>query len=290
MALSSSSTEVQGNSGRLNMSATGLFHDTDYVVVGRSVACDAPLANSNRMFRANFTSDSNGDASLTKAITLVNVQVTSIWITAPGPHGPDVCSNAFNFEKWKGILGTHGQGALGIWDKEHVLSVVERRPHSSARVSVVFQGGNGSDQFSVVGSSAACGQSAGQGYLNIALENVQVSSYTAKTVPLSQAQLDALKSFRIRNVTEGTQVGCAPLSIIAILIGAVITVGLRVVLGLTFAIATVAAWAGPVAAVDGADLRGLAMGRRPVPADWESSRRGRGRCSSRSLASSRTRP
>lgn len=210
---------VQSNSGRLNMSATGLFHNTDYVVVGRSVACDAPLANSNRMFRANFTSDSNGDASLTKAITLANVQVTSIWITAPGPHGPDVCSNAFNFEKWKGILGTHGQGALGIWDKEHVLSVVERRPHSSARVSVVFQGGNGSDQFSVVGSSTACGQPAGQGYLNIALENVQVSSYTAKTVPLSQAQLDALKSLRIRNVTEGTQVGCAPLSIIAILIG-----------------------------------------------------------------------
>jgi hypothetical protein len=52
-----------------------------------------------------------------------------------------------------------------------------------------------------------------------ALENVQVTSFATKTVAMTQKQLDGLRSVRVRNVTEGVNVGCSPLGIIAILIG-----------------------------------------------------------------------
>ena len=225
--------KTQGNTSRLSVAAVGLMASHEYFVIGRSIDCNGTPSSTNRSFRVRLMSNANGDIFVTQVVSLKNVTISSYWISPTDGSEPAHCGISHNFETLNVATGdVNGDGALGVTGRElgHAWGVVEKRPHHWARVSVIFDGGSGSDTFKVIGSARPCGQTSpsSQNFFSIrfgslnppmGFEDVHVGKYRVKTIDMSQNRIDGLRSLRTRNVTQGKEVGCGPLSIIAVLIG-----------------------------------------------------------------------
>jgi hypothetical protein len=208
------------NAGLLRLRAS-----EEYFVIGRSIPCDGQPRAANRMFRVTGMTSAGGVLNFSRSVAIAG-RVNSIWLGRTDGFGPTVCSLTINFTKLDVAAGDiDGDGALGLVKTGpgtlSAIAIVAKRPGGEARVSLTLDGLAGGDSYMVQGVGAACGHGVNpsQRYFSFVLKDVYVTSFKSRTVDLTQDELDALRSVRIRNTTDGTKWGCVPLSIIAILVG-----------------------------------------------------------------------
>ena len=96
-----------------------------------------------------------------------------------------------------------------------MMGLVERRPNGRARVSIVVDPQDPSGDIYVVSlANKACGQTPTK-TIKIQLDG---AGYSVHDIHMNQGSLNALRSIRIRNVNEGVNMGCAPLSVLIALL------------------------------------------------------------------------
>ena len=185
--------------------------DEKYHITGRTIGCSGTPKAANRVFRIERMTDADGGLFF-RASPNLGAMVRSIWIGRVDQPGSTVCSMSSNYARLAYAAGgdANGDGAIGGTD--FALILVEKRPDSRARVSVVFDDTSGSESIKVRGVNRACGKKPTNSFFD-----VFVTDFKSKTVDMSQAELNSLRSVRYRE--SDLSFGCAPLSIIAILIG-----------------------------------------------------------------------
>jgi hypothetical protein len=92
-----------------------------------------------------------------------------------------------------------------------LMGLIERRPNSNARVSIVVDPSDPTgDIYAVSLANRACGHAPTKTF-KIQLDS---AGYSVHDIHMNQGSLNALRSVRLRNVTDGVNMGCAPLSIL----------------------------------------------------------------------------
>ena len=208
----------------VNAGVLGLLGSHEYALVGRSIGCGGEPSSANRAFRVTAMTNSAGVLNFSRAVSIAG-RVRSIWLRPTDGSQPTVCALSLNFERLEVAAGdVNGDGALGLVKTGPgtlaAIVLVQRRPHGEARVSLMFDGLSGGDNYAVQGVGTACGHSfnPSQRYFSYVLKDVLISSFRSRTVDLTQNELDALRSVRIKNTTDGTKWACIPLRIIGILV------------------------------------------------------------------------
>lgn len=211
--------KVDADSGRLNALLVGLVPFEEYSIIGRSIGCDGSPAKSNRVFRTNRLSDEDGAVSASsRAITMKDAIVTSVWIGRTGGGDAPLCRGSVKFETvFVGAGEIDGDGAVGAIMAEwgSAIALVEKRPNNEARVSIVVDPSDSSgNTIYVRGVNQPCGSAAPRTAWYAKFDGIDGSStdgFKSKIVSMTQEQLDALQSFRVRDLTEGTNLGCTTL-------------------------------------------------------------------------------
>ena len=212
---------VDPGSGRVRALVSGLLASQEYFIAGRSIGCTGNPSQSNRVFRLTATTDAEGDLWVDRSVVLKDVMVSSIWIGRTDAGASGSCRTSINFETRNVATGdVNGDGAAGVVDgtSNTLMGLVEMRSSGQARLSVVIDphdqtGGT----YVVTFANRACGKTPTKAF-TLKLENVLVSSFMSKTVDMTQDQLDGLRSVRFRNTADGTDFGCAPLSVLIALL------------------------------------------------------------------------
>jgi hypothetical protein len=205
----------------VNAGVLGLMSSAEYFFTGRSISCDGQPSASNRVFRLSVTTDSEGTFFVRRSIALNDI-VRSMWLVPADGSQPPACAISLNFEEIKSTF--QADVALGFMYHQNIdrlaLAVVEKMPNDEARASIIVTGLQVGDTYRIQGVGANCGHSVGPGerYYAYELKNVQVTSFKSKTVPLTQDEIDSLRSVRIKDTTDGTKWGCVPLNIIGMLV------------------------------------------------------------------------
>ncbi len=197
----------------------------------RSIDCDGTPAPDNRLYRTTAMTDENGAFVITRALSSsINFDaLKSFWITF-GDDDPE-CANALNFEKYSPTVhGPDSDGGLGVVMKsggdhvtlENFMAVVEDRPAGGARVSVAlgdFDGDSDVDgrDYLVSVSPQPCSVSSGSSTASFSVNDVVGVAFKAKAIDLSQAELDSLRSVRVKDKAL-SEVVCTPLSLMALLL------------------------------------------------------------------------
>jgi len=205
---------IDGNGGRLTLSAAGLLASQEYFVIGRSVDCSGPATKATRVFKLRFVSDAHGYGRVGPKAMFLNANISSIMFRTEDAT-PFSCVNARAFEVATGDV--NGDGALGIMDgtSNTLMGLVERRPNGNARVSIVVDPNDPTgDTYGLSLANRACGDAPTKTF-KIQLD---AAGYSVHDIHINQGSLNALRSIRLRNATAGTDLGCAPLSVLVALL------------------------------------------------------------------------
>jgi hypothetical protein len=191
-----------------------------YALVGRTITCAGTPSLANRAFRAVDVADAQGDVRIARSIDVARRPVRSLWVRPTDGSGPWACANGVPFEKLNVAAGdVNGDGAIGIISRPELgaLAAVEKLPNGQARLSIVVDPHDAGDIYVVTVANRACGVTPTK-YFQVEFSDVLISGFASNVVEMTQAQLDALRSVRVRNMTDGVMIGCAPLGIIGVLI------------------------------------------------------------------------
>lgn len=179
----------------------------------RSIGCNGTPSAGNRVFRVQVMTDANGAiyerGSLSPSINFDAVK--SVWVNGGS------CVRAEHFER-VATGDVNGDGALGIMaDKATPKLIVAVRSTSNAQalVTVVIDGKNANEEFSVRGSNKSCGRPspASSWYVPDMDSDQSGMAFESTTVSLTKEQTGTLASVRLRSLTTGKS-WCAPLGII----------------------------------------------------------------------------
>jgi hypothetical protein len=210
---------TQGSHPRLTARVVGLFNYVDINIVGRSIGCGGKPSTTSRVFGVHAAADGNGavsyDAALSSAIVFEKVK--SVWIDW---GDGSACALSFNFEEIRVATGdVNGDGALGLvkTGAGTMTLLLERRPNDKARLSIVFNGLNGNDTYRIRLVNNKCGTPPTASYVSWTLQDVLISGFKSKTVPLSQGHLDKIRSVRVTNLSNGNT-WCGPVSVLVALL------------------------------------------------------------------------
>jgi hypothetical protein len=207
----------------VNAGFVGLLASHEYFLTGRSIGCGGHPSASNLLFSLGGMSTAQGGFTANGDIGSPGspLGLKSLWLGPKDRSQPPACAPVVNFERLTISLGDvngDGDGAVGLMDgSSNTIMLVERRGHGRARVSIVVNGLNGNDTLVVRGVDTACGTPAHHSYISTKLSDIFISSFRSTRVSLTQKHLDALRSFRIRGLSQGP-LGCGPLQIIGVLI------------------------------------------------------------------------
>ena len=204
----------------VNAGVLGLMGSTEYELRGSSQDCSHPSTMSNRVFRIRAMTNADGVLWLRRSPSLSS-PVHSVWLGFSTGWDPLVCSISFNFDRMVAGGDINGDGALGFYRDRSTgkdsLVLVEKRPNARARTTVVISSLITSYDYAKF-VSHVCGHKEGSSFFTVGLDNGTTAEFKSKTIDLTQSELDATRSVRVRD-SEGGKWGCVPLSIIAILIG-----------------------------------------------------------------------
>ena len=209
-----------GDSPRLNVGLVGLLPHIEFTIVGRSIGCNGTPSSSNRAFRLEATADAHGDWVATGILAeWSRTDVRSVWINWGDGA---VCQFSLNFEEIKTNLTPDYNGDAGLaLTKEGtgtLVFLIERRPNDRARLSIVVFGQGGNDEVRIRLVNRPCGTTPTNTLVSYKLTDILISSFKSTTVPLTQNQLDAIRSMRVRITTDTeTKWQCGPVSLMALL-------------------------------------------------------------------------
>ena len=105
---------------------------------------------------------------------------------------------------------------------ENFAVLVEDQPGGKARLSVIagdydLDGDVDGRDYLVSLSPRPCSNSSAASTASISVNNVVGSAFKSKVINLSQAELDSLRSVRVKEKDSG-EVACTPLSLLALLL------------------------------------------------------------------------
>ena len=206
--------KIDGNGGRLTLSAAGLLASQEYFVIGRSVDCGGPATEATRVFKVRFVSDAQGYGWVGPKAMFLNANISSIMFRTEDAT-PFSCVNSRAFEVATGDV--NGDGAAGIMGgtSNTLMALIERRPNGHARVSIVVDPNDPTgDIYAVSLANRACGHAPTK-TLKIQLDG---AGYSVHDIHINQGNVNALRSVRLRNVSQGVNMGCAPLSVLIALL------------------------------------------------------------------------
>ncbi|OFW55137.1 MAG: hypothetical protein A2146_03315 [Actinobacteria bacterium RBG_16_67_10] len=185
---------------RISGAIKGLKAGTEYRIIGTNEdgACSAPVTSANRTFTLGVMGNTtaNGtffdvpvDGTLWPSTSFMRIREVggAVWACMPSHSfigGTNVANGAFSRFIDNGEL--------------KAIVVVERRPNDQARVFVAA--GDVNNDLRVTGTSMACGSSGGALFKAL-VSNEIFSVFASRMVDMSQADLDALRSIRIRSLT-----------------------------------------------------------------------------------------
>lgn len=201
---------IQRVSGGARISAAikGLEPGTDYRIIGTNENgdCSTPVTDGNRTFVMSVTGNTqaNGTFEIGAVSGVIWKQTNFVRIRE---LGGDVwsCGHVDS-------LAVDPTDANIIYARFvsggdlHGIVAVQRLSNGRARVSVAVGdvNGDGSDDLLVRASPKACGTPQGTVAFAYKLENVLISSFKSTTIEMTQAELDGLRSIRIRKLTGDT--------------------------------------------------------------------------------------
>ncbi len=183
----------------------------------RSIGCNGTPTAANREFRLQGTTNARGQLIMQGGLSS-NIDfdaVESVWVNVAGE--PATCSAANHFETVN-VAGAdfNGDRALGLVKTGAgtlTIGLVEKRPNGRARLSVIANNAHPQNAWEVTFANRSCGTAPTNSY-KVTMPDILVSGYfKSTTVNMSQNQLDALRSIRVRDVDRNVS-WCAPLSII----------------------------------------------------------------------------
>jgi len=207
---------TSGDSPRLNVGLVGLLPHIEFTIVGRSIGCSGTPSSSNRAFRLEAMADAHGDWFATGILAeWSRTDVHSVWINWGDGA---VCQISLNFF---GPDVNGGGGGLGLTKvgAGTLILLLERRPNDRARLSIVVNGLGGNDEVTIRLVNRLCGGTPNNTWVTLKLTDVLISSFKSTTVPLTQNQLDSIRSMRVRITSDAeTKWQCAPVSLMALLV------------------------------------------------------------------------
>ena len=187
-----------------------------YRLVISSVRCNHTHGSSNTVLSRRFESNSHGAAFL--KVEFIDIVISNIRSARIFRNGNQLdCANSISGQGSGDPIPTETDGVLGWMLHANVDrfagALVEKKANDTARLSIVLDGLTGGDTYVIQGVSKNCGKpfTTDQRYFAYELKNVQVTSFKATTVELTQEELDSLRSLRIKNKTDGTKWGCVSL-------------------------------------------------------------------------------
>jgi hypothetical protein len=196
----------------------GLRATYEYFLAGRSIDCAGTPAPGNRVFKTTAMTDGNGALFVRKGVLLTNNMIRSLWVGPADGSAPPVCAISLNFTKVVvDVIAEHADGALGFMLHTNVdrfaSALVEKRHDGYARVTLALDGLSAAHDYTAEVVSGACGHPKGERSIKYELKDVIVTSFTSRTKPMTQDELDNMQSIRITDQTAGVPWGCVPLSI-----------------------------------------------------------------------------
>jgi hypothetical protein len=211
--------KVDADSGRVRALVAGLIGSQEYFVVGRSIGCNGTPSQSNRVFGLTTETNGHGRLWVDRSVVLKEVLISSIWIGRTGGNAAPMCRKSTNFAVFVATGDVNGDGAVGIIDgtSNTMMGLVEKRPNGHARVSIVVDPSDPTgDIYSVTLANRACGRTPTKTFM-LDVEGA-AAGFGIHDIHMNQGSLNGLRSIRLRNVSNGINMGCAPLSLMALLL------------------------------------------------------------------------
>ena len=209
---------IDADDGRIRASVGGLLASEEYFIAGRSIGCNGTPSKSNKVFRLTTMTDGLGNLWVNRSVVIKEVLISSIWIGRTGSTAAPACRAAVHFETRSVATGdVNGDGAAGVIDgtSNTMMGLVEKRPNGHVRVSIVVDPWDPTGDIYVVSlANRACGHTPTKTF-KIQLDD---GPYSVHDIHMNQGSLNALRSVRVRNVSEGVNMGCAPLSVLIALL------------------------------------------------------------------------
>ena len=206
---------------RMTLGITLQTDTGDILVKFRSIGCGGTPSPGNLVFGVVGNTQANGTFQTSLLSTAIDFDaVRSVWIDI---DQTPACSISFNFDRLEVATGdVNGDGAIGLIDNNSnsagAMALVEKRANGRARVTIVVDTAGGNDKIDVRGVNRPCGTSPTSTAFKVTFTDVLATSFKSKTVNMGQDTLDGMRSLRVHNLSTGEK-ACAPLGIIAILIG-----------------------------------------------------------------------
>lgn len=180
----------------------------------RSIGCGGVPKAANLVYRATAMADGDGDLFIArKPSASINFgSIRSMTIVISVDFDPQrVCASVAHTARLHVATGDfNADGALGIVasdpdNGDNVIVLVEKLANDRARLTIVVDPHDPSGNTYVVSlANRACGQTPTK-IFKVTFENVASSRFRRTTVDMTQNQLDALRSVRLRDVAAGTQ-------------------------------------------------------------------------------------
>lgn len=198
----------------VNAGVLGLMASTEYSLRGSSQNCSHMPSSANKVFRIQAITSANGVLWMRRS-TSIGAVVHSLWLGPTDGSEPAVCALSFTYTKMEVVAGEwNGDAILGIWDKEHVLSLLVRKPDDRARLTIVVNAGAGDDTVNVRGVNRTCGRHPTQRFFDIPAELRANGAFKSRLINITPDEMGMIRSER---AVFDTSHECA--KIIGVLIG-----------------------------------------------------------------------
>jgi hypothetical protein len=193
----------------VNAGVLGLMANEEYLLRGSSQGCNHMPNPANKVFGVKGMTNDRGGLWLRRSPSIGAV-VHSVWLGPTDDSKPPVCAQSLNFEE---VRMDYPKKVMAIWDKDHVLSLLVRKPNNRARLDLVIDAGSGDHQVTLRGSDRRCGARPTQRFFDVYVDVSGFGLFDTEMLSITPDEIGMLRSIRL----GGDMHGCA--NIIAILIG-----------------------------------------------------------------------
>jgi hypothetical protein len=206
-----------GAKPRLTAGFSGLRPGSTVSFVARDIGCDGAPSVANKVFKVSFNVSPAGGAAFTRSMSdaIPFSEVQSVWLDRGNVTN---CSDVTHFQVAAGdVNGDNAVAATSTSSNPKLIMLLQSLPGDEFSIQIVINGMDGNDDYMVRAVRRACGRSAPDSSTVFGvLFNQGERSYNFGGQ--IGGDLNEIKSVRIRNTDSG-KTWCAPVGIIAILIG-----------------------------------------------------------------------
>jgi len=205
-----------GDNPRLTVGLVGLLPQMEFNIVGRSIGCGGMPSEGNRVFKVNAMANAHGDWFGTRILAeWGSTALRSVWINWGDGAA---CQRSLNFEEIKVNIAAsdNGEGGLALTKEGAgtLIMLLEKRPNDQARLNIVVGGLDGNDELRIRLVNRQCGKTPTNTLVSDTLTDILISGFRTTTVPLTQDELDSIRSMRVTNLSDNNKWDCGPVSML----------------------------------------------------------------------------